>query len=204
MGWHAHFAWLRAVMLLTVLLPSVSFDTVAEADWGTERSEALEPQVSVVAASDPLLAAYYIVRFAQYVHWPMENDFPHWLICVPKASDTSVHDDDYAGQTVRGKSFEVHEVVDPAQLSGCQVLDLTSLDIQAARGFLEQAQEHPILTVGSDKAFCSAGGVICLERGAGHLSFEINLSATRRADLRINARLLSLARESAKVASGSP
>jgi hypothetical protein len=195
---HAHFAWLAAILLLTVLLSDVS---VAGADPVAAPAEALRRQAPIATVSDPLRATYYIVRFTQYVHWPLESDFPHWSICVPKALGVSTRD--YAGQTTRSKSFAVREVADPTQLSGCHILDLTLLDVQAARRFIEQAQGQPILTVGNGNAFCSVGGIICLEGKSSHLSFEINLSATRRAGLFINARLLSLGKES-MAASGSP
>ncbi|MDR2012790.1 MAG: YfiR family protein [Rhodanobacter sp.] len=197
---YLYFAGLLVALLLT-LLPSMSHGVIAETVLETARPEASQQQARIAASHDPSRAAYYIVRFAQYVHWPLENDLPHWVICVPKSLDTSPRD--YADQTARGKSFEIREVDAPAQISGCQVLDLTLLDEQAAYGFLAQARKRPILTVGRGSAFCSSGGVICLERGKRYFSFEINLSATHEAGLLINARLLSMGKESTTTG-GSP
>ena len=80
-------------------------------------------------------------------------------------------------------------------LAGCQILDLTDVPAARVQALLAQARKQPILTVGEDAAFCTAGGVVCLRPQHSAGGFEINLSAAQEAGLRVNAQLLNLGRK---------
>jgi hypothetical protein len=134
-----------------------------------------------------------IFGFIQFVRWPLEEQRGEWRVCQPRGGITP--GSDLVIKTARGKAVALVPITDRSQVRGCEILDLTSIAPEQARGYLEAARTWPILTLGSGEAFCSAGGVACTRvPGARANGFEINLSAAQQAGLKISAQLLMLGR----------
>jgi len=156
-----------------------------------------------VQAQDPVADSAgpgsYLLGFIQYVRWPAEESIAAWQVCTSAAPGRSAP---YSGRTARGKPVAVRPVASGDSLAGCQILDLTDAPSESAKTLLARARKQPILTVGEDAAFCTAGGVVCLRAGDGSGGFEINISAVQEAGLRVSAQLLNLGRKR-QTASGS-
>ena len=60
---------------------------------------------------------------------------------------------------------------------------------------LRKMAEHRILTVAESDSFVKRGGMIQLERRSKRLGFSVNRAAAKRAELRIDPKLLRLATE---------
>jgi len=135
----------------------------------------------------------YISGFVLYVRWPDDAAIRSWQICVAyPAAGADAH---YANLVVRERPFAVRHVGAKDALAGCNVLDLTAADAATTAALLPGAQaQRGLLTVGSGKAFCSSGGLICLRTTDARGGFEINLSGVKNAGFSINAKLLMLAR----------
>jgi hypothetical protein len=144
------------------------------------------------APEDVGRTAFYLPGFIQYVRWPDEASIAAWQVCTPTRPGATAS---YATQTARGKPVAVRPLAAGDSLAGCQILDLTEASAASTKTFLAQARRQPILTVGDDAAFCTAGGVVCLLPSDGAGGFEINLSAVQEAGLRVNAQLLNLGRK---------
>ena len=142
-------------------------------------------------ASDVLRAAEYLPGFIQYVRWPAEESIDAWQVCRLLPPGKALHPD---GRTARGKPVAVRPIAAGDVLAGCQILDLTDAPAPSVKALLARARKQPILTIGDDAAFCTAGGVVCLRTGDGASGFEINLSAVQEAGLRVNVQLLNLGR----------
>jgi hypothetical protein len=143
-------------------------------------------------AGDALRAAEYLPGFIQYVRWPAEESIDAWQVCRLLPPGKASRPD---GRTARGKPVAVRPIAAGDALAGCQILDLTDAPAPSVKALLAQARKQPILTIGDDAAFCTAGGVVCLRTGDGASGFEINLSAVQEAGLRVNAQLLNLGRK---------
>lgn len=65
---------------------------------------------------------------------------------------------------------------------------------RSARLLLSELVEHPILTMGEGPAFCSDGGMFCVDTQQSPLRFGTNLDAISRSGLRVNPQVLFLAR----------
>jgi hypothetical protein len=142
--------------------------------------------------SDNAGAGGYLLGFIQYVRWPAEESIAAWQVCRPGTANKAAPE---AERTARGKPVAVRPIAAGDSLAGCQILDLTDLPAASAQALLAQARKQPILTVGEDAAFCTAGGVVCLRPQHAAGGFEINLSAVQEAGLRVNAQLLNLGRK---------
>ena len=144
----------------------------------------------------------YISGFVLYVRWPGDETIKAWQVCV--AGGNSAADAHYTGLRVRDRPFEVRAVKPGDTLNGCQILDLTGAEPSATAALLKATQgRNGLLTVGSGRDFCSAGGQICLHMAEARGGFEVNLSAVKNAGFLINAKLLMMARQS-DAAGGAP
>jgi len=144
----------------------------------------------------------YISGFVLYVRWPGDETIKSWQVCV--AGGNAAADAHYTGLRVRERPFEVRAVKPGDGLNGCQILDLTGAEPSATAALLKTTQgRNGLLTVGSGRDFCSAGGQICLHTAEARGGFEVNLSAIKNAGFLINAKLLMMARQS-DAAGGAP
>lgn len=76
----------------------------------------------------------------------------------------------------------------------CDVVVYEGWDGAALRQALLAQATRPVMSVGVGIEFCSDGGMVCLGQGAAEGSFEVNLDAISRSGLRVNPRVLQLAR----------
>ncbi len=83
----------------------------------------------------------------------------------------------------------------------CDVVYVGLAGPAARREVLRQVNGQPVLMLGEGAAFCSDGGMFCLEAAAAHVKFNANLDAIARSGLRVSPLVLRIARGSA--ASGS-
>jgi len=76
----------------------------------------------------------------------------------------------------------------------CDVAVYEAWDGTALRQALLAQANRPVMSIGFGGEFCSDGGMICPGQGAAEGSFEVNLDAISRSGLRVNPRVLQLAR----------
>jgi len=62
------------------------------------------------------------------------------------------------------------------------------------RDALAALASRPVLTLGSGAAFCSSGGLFCLQPAGAGTRFSVNTDAVARSGLVVNARVLQLGR----------
>lgn len=76
----------------------------------------------------------------------------------------------------------------------CDVIYVGALAGSATRDVLQRAVGRPVLMIGEGAAFCSDGGMFCLDPGAAAVRFTVNLDAVARSGLRVNPSVLRIAR----------
>jgi hypothetical protein len=90
-------------------------------------------------------------------------------------------------------------------LRECQAIYVGQLDAAAWRALLAAVIGRPVLLLGEGAAFCTDGGMFCLEPGSQSgpqaVRFNANLDAIARSGLRVNPLVLRIARS--PVGSGS-
>jgi hypothetical protein len=67
---------------------------------------------------------------------------------------------------------------------------------EAAQQLFRHLAGHPVLSIGGDDDACAMGSLFCLTHARGVLSFAANLDAISRSGLRVNPKVLLLARSS--------
>jgi hypothetical protein len=165
--------------LATALLAAASLLLVASA-W---------PQAPVVQ-----LKAAYTLNFAKFTEWPAAQTSGPLRACVAGRSLVGQVLEQSVPTQVAGRRLEVHYVRLPGDVSGCDLLYISELDPNRGRRLLAAMADLPILTVSDIEGFTRMGGMIELLVAQRKLRFEIDLAAVRAAGLRLDPRLLELAR----------
>ena len=150
----------------------------------------------------------YLYNFLLFVDWPNEV-----LDANDKITIGIIGKDHFAdafrpiqGKTVKGRKIVIREFKSIKDLNTpCQVLFISSSEKKQVPEILEKLKSSPVLTVSDMKGFALIGGMVgfpkILQSGKTGYSvpveknkrFQINLTAVKRAGLKIRARLLRIA-----------
>lgn len=82
-----------------------------------------------------------------------------------------------------------------ADAAECQLVLFGEMDADRRKAVLKQLHGLPVLTVGDGSDFVQAGGIIGFREERGKVVFEINVEQAQRVKLRLDSRLLQLARK---------
>jgi len=140
--------------------------------------------------------AAFIYNFTKYVEWPPETNGP-LLICLLGEPDPLLT----ALTTLEGKQSQGSNIHlrstgrDGGSLEGCRVIVVGASETVRVAAILDSARKQPALTVSEIEHFADGGGMIGLVVDGTRVQFEINAQATQRANLRLSAQLLKLARK---------
>lgn len=145
-------------------------------------------------AAEYEIKAEFLVNFAKFTEWPGE---------VPGPLDLCVFGRDPFGASLsraaersrpRGQVIRVLRVDEIEELSGCKLAYISSSEAARLPEVLRTLRRASVLSVGEAPEFTRLGGVIRFLVEEEHVRFEVNLEAAKRAGLRIDARMLQIAK----------
>jgi hypothetical protein len=142
--------------------------------------------------------AAFLFHFAQFVEWPAgsfkDGNSPLTYCTLGEDPFSGALDQSLSGKTIGTRALRVQHFKLPQEAQGCQVLFLGASETKKLSEVLASVSGRAILTVGETDHFAADGGVIgfCVE--ANKIRFEINLESAEKANLKISARLLALAK----------
>lgn len=148
--------------------------------------------------SEYQIKAAFLFHFAQFVDWPVDAfkhaDSPLIYCTLGEDPFHGVLDASLNGKTVGARALQVRHLRKVAEAQGCHVLFIGMEQRKGIGAALASLDRSPTLTVGEAESFAAEGGMIgfCLEENK--VRFEINVGAAERANLKISARLLALAK----------
>ena len=146
--------------------------------------------------------AAFLYNFAKFITWPDE-----WTRMRPDTIVVAVIGDDPFGVVldglkmgaISGKNVHVERYENVEQITRCDVLFISTKDVEEARRIIASTDQLSILTVGECEGFTGAGGMIRFFLNSdSRVRFEINIAATSRADLDVSSKLLKIARVTQK------
>jgi hypothetical protein len=138
--------------------------------------------------------AGFLYNFIAFTEWPDKVGGPLSL-CVYGADPFGEELNVLRGKIVNGRSLAIRSVNNPAQAKGCQVVFVAGSAIDSLPRILEALQGEPVLTVADSKGALDSGVGINMLVRQSKVAFEVNLIATRRAQLNVSSKLLRLASE---------
>lgn len=172
-SWRALFALVVAVLLLP--LPARAED-------------ALEYQVK----------GAFLAKFTVFVEWPsgaFESDTAPLVIGLAgKDPFDSTFEKLLANQDTRGHPLKLKRFRKPGDVSPCHVLFVSDIEEAHWAEIFSKVGQQAVLTVGESERFAEQGGVIGFYKEEGKVRFAINVDAAARAGLKINSKLLALAK----------
>ncbi|HUI07785.1 MAG TPA: YfiR family protein [Verrucomicrobiae bacterium] len=175
------------VRLLVVVLATLGFPC------GKMMVAANAPDVS-----EEQVKAAFLINFPKYVDWPAnafaETNSP---IVVAVFGETSLDGD--LQRMIKGKVIMGHPLVfkrvttEEECASGCQILFIDAAAARRVPDIINKLDGASTLTVGDSEDFLDSGGVIKLAKRDRKIRLEVNLTAARRAHLKLSSKLLGVA-----------
>jgi hypothetical protein len=147
-------------------------------------------------ASDPLpeytVKAGYLYNFALLTEWPTDAMGENLELCLIGSDDFMPALETLQGKTVNSRRINVRRLDQPTNVRICHVLFIAELLPSEFAQLKREIAGRPILTVTDNESLTKSGIAITLRPEHQRIVFEINASATKRANLNISARLMRL------------
>jgi hypothetical protein len=144
------------------------------------------------------LMAVYTYNFAKFTDWPptsFDNPDSPLNFCLLGENPFDVGSLAYVvGKKVKNHPVIVYRYPRVAAIEDCHIVFVSRSEHWRLVRILADLQALPVLTVSDIPDFSRRGGIVTFIRAAGHLQFDINQAAARRAGLTISSKLLELAR----------
>ncbi|WP_367067894.1 YfiR family protein [Oryzisolibacter sp. LB2S] len=137
--------------------------------------------------------AQTVLGILGYTRWPSAS--PVVRLCV--VGPTEYADELLKGGTLPGeRSVQVRRMrLDDAELLQlCDGIYAGMLDDAAWRELRARLEAQPLLSISERQELCLIGCMFCLDVRAGGVTFETNLDSVARSGVRVNPRVLQLAR----------
>jgi hypothetical protein len=144
------------------------------------------------------LKAMYLRMIPSFVEWPASTGDGRkaaFQMCTvgyyPFGTRLAMEVDSV---TVGGRKIELRLLRRGQGLEGCEMVFLSDSEEKHYGEILESLKGKSVLTVGEGKGFLEAGGMVALNFENDKLQMEVNLGVVRKANLRMDARLLAMAK----------
>jgi YfiR/HmsC-like len=154
----------------------------------------LASEVYAQATPEYRAKAGFLYNFIAFTDWPPRVGSPLPL-CVYGGNPFGDELTALEGKTVNGRTLTIRYPGSLDQLKGCRVVFVADSAIANLSGILDTLRGEPVLTVTDSKGALDAGVGINMLVRQNKIAFEVNLAATRRADLALSSKLLRLASE---------
>lgn len=143
------------------------------------------------------LKAGFLFNLARLTEWPdsvfSDPDVPFNICFVGEDVFGKAALNTIANKKVRTHPVQLQQEISLEQAETCQILFIPAAEEKDLPKILERLVELPILTVADMEEFAQRGGMVNLLKQKGRIALEINLQASKKAGLKISARVLKLA-----------
>jgi hypothetical protein len=158
------------------------------------RSFAADPQ----ALTEYQIKAGFFFNFTRFVDWP-ESAFvtasSPILVCVLGETPlTDLVTEVALGKVVNGRAVSIRRVKASDDLRQCNLLFISAEEERHTAEILASLKKTNTLTVGETPGFAQAGGMINFSIQENRVKLELNLEAATRAGLKVNSKLIAVAR----------
>jgi hypothetical protein len=179
-------------------VPSARYATCWSVLWAVTFQGSLSTRSPSSGSGEYDVKAAFLFHFAQFVEWPPETfkdaGTPLTYCTIGEDPFRGVLDQSLGGKSIGTRPLRVRHLKEPQEVQGCQVLFIATGEKKRFAEAMASANGHPVLTVGESEHFAQEGGIIGFYLEENKIRFEVNLDAADKANLRISARLLVLAK----------
>ena len=160
--------------------------------WGTASAQRDEGDVK----------AAFVYNFAKFVEWTPPPEAQNaalnlFHLCMVGSSDSLLAAlPRLEGKQVQGREIRLRSVQPRADdIKGCHILVIGESEAGRAAELARLATAQGTLSVSAVEQFIEGGGAIGLVTVDNRIQFEINLEATQKANLKLAAQFVKLARK---------
>ena len=157
----------------------------------------LNPTVQASSSREYAIKAAFLYNFAKFVEWPLqsfEDSTTPIILCILGKDPFGVFLKPIKDKTVKGKKIIIKYSPKIDDMEKCHVLFVGKSEDKQLVRILARIRDWNVLTVSDIGDFAQRGGIIGLTKEEDEIHFEINLEASKMADLKISSRLLKIAR----------
>lgn len=151
--------------------------------------------------SEYQIKAAYLFNFAKFIQWPQgafdDSKSPLFIGVLGENPFGEELERTIREKTLNGRSLTVKECRTLAEAKKCHVLFISSSEKMRLPGILNGLSGTHVLTVGEMDHFVESGGMISFFRETNKIRFEIKDEAAKKAGLKIDSKLLGLAKKPA-------
>ena len=175
---------LRIILAVLVMLPQIG------SAWPVAAQASSPNEYAVKAA--------FLFHFGQFVEWPeraFQNANSPVVYCT--IGEDPFHgalDETLKGKTIDARDLQVRHLKDGSEAQGCHVAFIGKTGKRRVTDELASLGSNPVLTIGETEEFAKNNGMIAFCMEENKIRFNINLGAAEKANLKISARLLTLAK----------
>ena len=149
-----------------------------------------------VPASTPEyeVKAAFLFKFGNFADIPTPVGGPFIVTILGDDPFGDSIDATVLGKTIGGRPVQVRRTRDLSAAAGSGIIFVSGSEKSRLREILDALKNTNTLTVSDVDGFAAAGGMIGFVLDQNRIRFEINPRAAEQAGIRINAKLLALAR----------
>jgi len=144
------------------------------------------------------MKAMYLGKIPSFVEWPPDaastRKTAFQMCTVGDYSFGTKLAQEVGGVTVGGRKIELRWAHKEQELGSCEMVFFSRSEAKRYEKILDGLKEKSVLTVGETEGFLEAGGMVELSFENDRLQMEVNLVAVRNANLKVDARLLAMAK----------
>lgn len=147
--------------------------------------------------SEYRVKAALLFKFVRYSDWPaavfVDASSPYVVGVAGRDPFGKDLEKVFESKTVKGRKFLIKRVSTEQEMRACHLLFVASSERRRSADLLKKLVGVPVLTVGESSDFLDQGGMINLLLKDESVRFDINLEPARRAGLKLDANLLTVA-----------
>lgn len=163
--------------------------------WAQAQAQAQAQVVEGDSDAHTLGVSRTVQGILGYTRWP--GDMAVVRLCVigpTEFADALLHEKNMSLglQALQVRRVRLEDITGPGE---CDGIYAGQLSVQAWRELMQRLAGQPLLTISERGELCRVGAMFCLRgRGEG-LGFEVNLDSVARSGVRVNPKVLQLARQ---------
>lgn len=136
----------------------------------------------------------FLYNFTKYIDWSNTRSGNNFVIAVYGKSDITRNLQQIAGsKKINNKKMEVLVISSLEEAGNCQIIFIPASNNRALKETIEKMGSKGILIVTEDEDMALKGSCINLVNVEGKMKFEMNVTAVKRAGLKISSQLEALA-----------
>jgi F420-0:gamma-glutamyl ligase len=142
--------------------------------------------------------AEFVYKFSKYIEWPARvlgaSGSPFEVAVTGQDTYGRELDDALTGTTIQGHPVVLRRLQSDNDIASCRLVIVGSAEPDRIAHLARLCKGTGTVLVGESPDFAKNGGTIGFVVESNHIRFDVNLDTARKADVSINLKLVSLAR----------